>query len=349
MLDYPFIDTLEIRVYGCSGQDIKIFNTNLKEKGLDICITHSKARYNTRASYKVKVTFAKYKPLFDYSGNDTTNIQPAPLDIYKVFFNAVHELIYGQSENIFDEREVKVIKIDVTKQFVVKESPKKYIDAMKNLKISKGYKSCIQNSCFYLFHPKRKENGVSNYNNVFKVYDKQKEIEDNGFSDKYLILKRVPSSYSIEQFGNRYYSDTNSLDIKNLKMLRAEISLKEKCIDILETSLDISEKCNLLDFLRSSILDGTFYDKLNEFFVCYLNMYFDIHGELVHINNPLKLFKSSYESIENPIFKSYINNKSMSSCQTHRIITDNCKFGLHVINTLSNKYVPPKDIPKAKI
>ena len=48
------------------------------------------------------IAFAKYKPLFDYSGNDTTNIQPAPLDIYKVFFNAVHELIYGQSENIFD-------------------------------------------------------------------------------------------------------------------------------------------------------------------------------------------------------------------------------------------------------
>ena len=347
MLDYSFIDTLIVRIYFTSVEDanrISRFEDRMKDFGLHPELKKIINRYNGDISYRIRVTFAKYEPK-EYYGNDNTNLQPAPLDVYEFFFKEVLSLAYSDSNILcanpltFDNR-IKFEKIDITKQILVKESPDIYIKSLMKLKVRARHKSVFQNSCFYTYFPKTNYNRISNFNEVVKLYDKGCEIRQTRLSDSVILLKNKPSQYTITNLGSLYNTEDNSVNIKDLNMLRAEISLKDRNVDKLCKFLGVNKYC-LFQYLYKVILTGKFYDKLNDFFVYYMKYHFYLPEIIEPKNKPLELFQESYMGELHPILDSLIREKAMTSTNTKNIVLNKVTKGTTILNRLINSYEPP--------
>ena len=344
MLDYTFIDTIVVRFNLISEEDseiIKDFKSALDNYGLPVEISKiPKCRFKNTISYRIRTTFAKYKPK-KYDGNDSTNIHPAPLNVYNVFFTwLLYMSNYVQEKHYAEEYMLAIEQIDITKQTLMDNTSEEWLKSLMKLKLTGKYKSIQQNSCYYVYHPKQSYNRISNYKEVFKIYEKSCEIINTKAIKSPLILKYVPSKYSINKFMDLYNSTNNSLNIEDLKMLRAEISLKGKQVEKLINFLDTT-KFSSVSFLYNSIINRTFYNILNNFFSDYIKNRFDL-PELIRQNNkPLKVFQSCYLKIENPILKSYIMQKSLDSKLTKEIVLNNTGCANNILDKLMNNYEPP--------
>ena len=342
MLDYTFIDTIVVRVNFMSKEDSEIIDSlarALDNYGLPVEIREVR-NGKDKISYRIRTTFAKYKPS-EYNGNDSTNIHPAPLRVYKAFFAGLLAMCNElQDRNYTDDEMFYIEKIDITKQTLISNDLEEWLYGLVQLKLRGGYRSARQNSCYYVFYPQISNDRMSKYREVFKVYDKVKEMKDTKAIESPLYLKYVPSEYSISRFMDIYNPDNNSLNIEDLKMLRAEISLKDRQVEKLVEFLGTNKFCSV-KFLYESIINRTFYNILNNFFSNYLKNRFYLPALIRQNNKPLKVFQRCYTEIKNPILKSHIREKALISELTKEIVLNNTDLGYEIIDKLMNDYEPP--------